>query len=553
MRSIHCTRAVLAALSIAMAGPGLAQQPGFAEPPTSSFTVFIRSIPVGSEQIAVSRNADGWLISSAGRLGAPIDVVARRLQVRYSPDWKPLELNLEASIKGQVQSLHTSISGTTATNQITSNGQTKEKVDTIPADALLLPNPFFGPYEALAARLKDLSSGATLQAYAAPQIAYEIRVGDADTEQIQTPSAIITTRHTHVTMMTPGLPIDMDVWSDPAGRLLRMSVPAQNLEVVREDLASVSARRLTVTRPNDEQIRVPANGFSLAATVSKPFDIPKVPMPAIVLVGGSGPTDRDETVFNIPVFGQLSSALADAGLLVIRYDKRGVGQSGGRLESAALADFAEDLRAVVKYTADRKDVNPKRIAVAGHSEGGAVALLAAAKDKRIAAVVLMAAPGVRGSDLILEQQQHLLERSVMSDADRQAKVELQKKINDAVISGNGWEGVPPEVRRQVDNPWFQSLLVFDPAKTLSDVRQPVLIVQGELDTQVAPANADRLLTLARGRKNSPPSDIVKLPGLNHLLVGAETGEVDEYPSLKGRHVAGEVSSAIASWLQKTLK
>lgn len=553
MRSINCTRAVLVALSLAAAAPAAAQSQGFGEAPTSSFTIFLRSVPIGSERISVTRDADGWLISSAGRLGTPIDIVARRLQLRYTADWKPLELSLDASIKGQNETLRTTVSGATATSDVTTNGQSKQKVDTIAADALLLPSPFFGPYEALAARLKDVPAGTTLQAYAAPQFSFAIRVGDSSTEQIQTPAAIISMHHTHVTLMTPGLPLDVDVWSDQAGRLLRVSVPAQNLEVMREDLASVSARRITVSRPNDEQIKVPGNGFSLAGTLSKPFDVPAQPMPAIILVGGSGPTDRDEITFNIPIFGQLSSVLADAGFAVIRYDKRGVGQSGGRLESAALADFAEDLRAVLKYVAGRKDINPKQIAVVGHSEGGMVALLAAAKDKQIDALVLIATPGVRGSDLILAQQEHLLARSSMSDAEKQAKVELQMKINDAAASGQGWQDVPADVRRQVDTPWFQSFLTFDPAKLIPNVRQPILIVQGELDTQVAPSNAERLAGLARARKNSAPTELVRLSGVNHLLVPAATGEADEYASLKDKHISPDLAAAIASWLQKTLK
>ena len=93
------------------------------------------------------------------------------------------------------------------------------------------------------------------------------------------------------------------------------------------------------------------------------------------------------------------------------------------------------------------------------------------------------------------------------------------------------------MRKQADNPEFQSLLMFDPAKVMPDVRQPILIVQGELDTQVSPSNADRLEALARKRKNAPPVDVVKVPGVNHLLVPATTGEVDEYASLTGEHVS----------------
>jgi hypothetical protein len=286
--------------------------------------------------------------------------------------------------------------------------------------------------------------------------------------------------------------------------------------------------------------------------LSRPAGDSAARLPAVVLVSGSGPTDRDEVAYGIPIFGQLAGAIADGGFIVVRYDKRGVGQSGGRQESATIADYADDLRAAVNFLADRKDVDPKRIAVVGHSEGGAVALIAASKDKKIAAVGLVAASGVSGADLVLQQQEHMLDRSKISDADKQAKIALQKKIQQAVITGTGWDDVPAALRKQVDNPEFQSLLLFDPAKTMPDVRQPMLVVQGELDTQVEPSNADRLEALARKRKNAPPVQVVKVPGVNHLLVPAATGEVDEYASLSGKPLSPAVTSAIVSWLQHTL-
>src|SRR5262249_30675181 len=148
----------------------------------------------------------------------------------------------------------------------------------------------------------------------------------------------------------------------------------------------------------------------------------------------------------------------------------------------------------------------------------AVAMLAAAKDKRIAAVVLVATPGTTGAQLVLAQQQRLLDLSKMSAEEKQSKIELQKKIHEAVITGKGWDQLPVELRRQVDNPEFQSLLLNDPAKVMPDVRQPILIVQGAVDTQVAPSNADLLEALARKRKNAPPVEVTKVPSVNHLLV-----------------------------------
>jgi pimeloyl-ACP methyl ester carboxylesterase len=190
--------------------------------------------------------------------------------------------------------------------------------------------------------------------------------------------------------------------------------------------------------------------------------------------------------------------------------------------------------------------------VVGHSEGGLVALIAAAKEKKIAAVGLIATPGMTGADVVLAQQQRLLDRTNMTAEEKQTKVDEQKKIHDAVITGKGLELLPANVRRSVDNPEFQGILISDPAKLVAQVRQPLLIVQGVLDTQVEPHNADLLEALARKRKNATPVDVVKVAGINHLLVPATTGEFSEYAELKDKHVSAAVTEAIVAWLNKTL-
>ena len=307
---------------------------------------------------------------------------------------------------------------------------------------------------------------------------------------------------------------------------------------------------VTINSTNDEAIHIPGSGFTLAGTVSKPQSAAAARLPAVILIGGSGPTDRDGVAFGIPILGEIAGALADAGFVVVRYDKRGIGQSGGRTESASLADYAEDVRAAVKMLAARKDVDPKHIAVVGHSEGGSVALIAAAKEKRIAGVGLIATPGVPGTEIVLAQQKRLLDRSTMTAEEKQAKIDAQKRIHAAVISGKGLDQLPPDVRRAVDNAEFQSMLVTDPAALMRQVSKPVLIVQGELDTQIEPSNADKLAALARQRKNAPPVEIVKVPGVNHLLAPATTGEVDEYGRLGDRHVSRAVTDALVAWLKK---
>src|SRR3954467_598947 len=558
MPSLHSIAAAVVAVALGAAPRAEAQQapvgPPLQEAGATNFTIFLNGVPIGSEQVAVNRTATGWTIVSSGRLAAPIDAGARRVQVRYTPEWRPLEFTFDGTVRGVAQAIHTVVEdGTLATSEITSAGQSKPKKDTIdPETLLVLPSSFFGPYEALAARLKTAAAGATIPLYFEALQPVQATIGESSAEQIQTASRLINARRTRVTIALAAGTLAIDLWTDDTGRMIRFSVPLQSLEVVREDIAAVSSRSVTISRPNDAPVNIPSNGFSLAGTVSKPAGASSARLPAVVLVGGSGPTDRDGLAAGIPILGQIAGALADAGYVVARYDKRGVGQSGGRAEASTLIDYAEAVRAAVKLLADRKDVDPKRIAVVGHSEGGLVALIAATKDKRISAVGLLATPGATYAEVALAQQKRALDRMQLSAEERNAKIEEQKKIHEAVITGKGLELLPPNVRRAVDNGEYQSLLATDPAKLMPSVRQPVLIVQGEIDTQVESANADRLEELARKRKNAPPVDVVKVPGVNHLLVPATSGDVAEYANLPDKHVPASVTTAVVAWLNKTL-
>ena len=237
---------------------------------------------------------------------------------------------MDLTAGSQVIKMATTATGTTAESQLTTNGTPSQKSDTIDeAAVLLLPGAIFAPYEAVAARLRAAAPGATLPVYVASQGSVAMTVGESVEENIQTLGRLITARRTRITLERPGglPPLEVEVWGDEAGRLLRVSIPAQSLDAVRDDVASVSARRVTVARAGDEQVRIPANGFSLAGTISKPAGAGGKPLPAVVLVGGPGLTDRDETLFGIPIFGQLADRLADAGYLVLA-----LRQAGGRPE-----------------------------------------------------------------------------------------------------------------------------------------------------------------------------------------------------------------------------
>src|SRR6266542_2697941 len=163
MPSFHAIRTsdvVLQAVTVlGLAVPFAASaQPPPPSPPiagSSSFTIFLRGPPIGSDQIAFTRTASGWSIVSSGRVGAPIDALARRVEVRYTPDWRPIDMSLDATIRGQVHTLRTIVDGTAAKTDMVINAQATLKTDTIdPAAVLILPNSFFAPFEALAVRVR---------------------------------------------------------------------------------------------------------------------------------------------------------------------------------------------------------------------------------------------------------------------------------------------------------------------------------------------------------------------------------------------------------------
>jgi pimeloyl-ACP methyl ester carboxylesterase len=547
MRRIHsnvAARLTAAVLAFAALPPSAESQTAATR--TANFTVFAGATPIGSEEVAVEQTSDGWTIVSSGRLGPPLNLVSREVRVRYSPDWRPLELSVDAVAGDSPLALYLTVAGGSATTRFTQADQSGERTDPIPPDAILLPSPFWGPFEALAQRLGDAPAGSTLAGYAG-QRPFEIEVGTSSEETFDTASGLVRARRTALTMSTALTPLEVALWADVATRrLLRLSIPAQNLEIVREDLASVATRRVVVSRAGDEQIRIPAIGFSLAGTVSKPAAAQGGPYPAVVLVGGTTTTDRDEILSGVPVFGQLAGALADAGFMVLRYDRRGVGQSGGRPEAATLADYAEDLRAAVRALGRRDDVDDRRLAVVALGEGGPVAMLAAAREDRIRALVLVGAMGSTGAELNLARVARTVERSGISATEQLETVEFQKRLQQAVLTGEGWDALPETMRSRADTPWFQSFLAFDPARVMRDVDQPLLILHGLRDTEVAPSHADRLEELARARRRGTV-DVVRLPDLNHALVPVEGEAPGAEPN-----VSPDASKAIADWLRQRL-
>src|SRR5262249_39937234 len=156
----------------------------------------------------------------------------------------PLSFEFDGTLRGQLQTIHTIVEGTTAKSDMTIGPQTTQKSDTInPAALLVLTNSFFGSYEAIAARVRSVAAGTELPIYGeGSMINFVIRVGESATEQIQTTARLVAARRTALALALPGSTIDATIWSDDNGRLVRFSVPGQSVDVVREDIAAVSSR-----------------------------------------------------------------------------------------------------------------------------------------------------------------------------------------------------------------------------------------------------------------------------------------------------------------------
>ncbi len=297
-----------------------------------------------------------------------------------------------------------------------------------------------------------------------------------------------------------------------------------------------------------------AAGLTLAGTLTTPQS--DGPFPAVVLISGSGPQNRDCMILGHRPFLVIADYLTRRGIAVLRFDERGVGQSTGVFASATSQDFASDVRAAVEWLAGRSDIDKQHIGLIGHSEGGIVAPMVAAGSPDIAFIVLLAAPGLPGKDIIAKQSEILNRAGGMSGEELAASSALQRNLQDAVLQANdsadlhnrvvallaNAKGKEKELvdaqKMTVENqmpilssPWFRFFLGYDPQPALRKVTVPVLALNGEKDVQVAPENLKAVeQALKAGGNKAVTTRIV--PSLNHLFQTTQTGLPSEYGSIE---------------------
>jgi fermentation-respiration switch protein FrsA (DUF1100 family) len=292
----------------------------------------------------------------------------------------------------------------------------------------------------------------------------------------------------------------------------------------------------------DNQIQ----NVTLAATLTIPQG--KGPFPAVVLITGSGAQDRDESLLGHKPFLVLSDYLTRHGIAVLRADDRGTAKSTGDFATATTADFATDAEAGVAYLKTRPEIDHHKIGLIGHSEGGVIAPMIAARNKDVAFIVMMAGTGVPG-DQVLPAQGEAIEVAGGKSAEEAAKnaakekemltlVETEK--DQAVLEKELKEkmaGDAPEAQiglqiSQITSPWFRYFLTYDPATTLRKVTCPVLAINGSLDKQVLPTQNLPPIRKALQEGGNKNFEVDELPGLNHLFQTAKTGSIAEYSQIE---------------------
>jgi cyclophilin family peptidyl-prolyl cis-trans isomerase/pimeloyl-ACP methyl ester carboxylesterase len=339
---------------------------------------------------------------------------------------------------------------------------------------------------------------------------------------------------------------------DGQGRILGGVIVGQSLEYVR--LGPEAANSLTISlgdaavapKPDysapagapytAEEVRVSATaGVMLGGTLTIPSK-GRGPYPAIVTITGSGLQDRDEFIpyaGGIRLYREVADTLGRRGIAVLRLDDRGLGASTGSAAGVTSEALADDIRAAIAYLRTRREIDPDRIGIIGHSEGGAIAPMIASTDPRLKAMVAMAAPGEKGVEISMAQNKFIV------DSD----TSLTQAARDSILRA---ARASLEPARQSD-PWVKFWLSYDPAPVARQVKAPTLVIQGATDRQVPVEQAEKLAALIRAGGNRDVTVRV-FPAVNHLLVDDPSGDFRAYNTLTSTRINKAVLGALADWL-----
>jgi hypothetical protein len=343
----------------------------------------------------------------------------------------------------------------------------------------------------------------------------------------------------------------------------------------QEPLAPFPYRNIEVSIPNKK------DKLTLAGTLSLPQNRGKYP--ALIFISGSGAQDRNEEILGHKPFLVLADYITKQGFAVLRFDDRGFGKSTGNFSTATSADFANDVRAAFAFLSKHAEIDANKIGLLGHSEGGLIAPMVASTNKRVAFVVLLAAPGLRGDQLLLIQQEDIARSQQVTEAeieqaktinssifsllvndygknDNTLKDKLVNYINQSIDADTSFQ-LPPKISKtqfvtmqvqQLLNPWMRYFICYDPVPALKKLKCPVLAINGEKDIQVAATKNLSAIETAVKSNGNQHVQIEQIPNLNHLFQTCQLCTIEEYGELD-ETFSPTALERISSWLLKTIK
>jgi alpha-beta hydrolase superfamily lysophospholipase len=529
------------------------------------FLFWLGEQSIGREEFEIKCQPDGGYASSGHTdLKVPGGAIDLNSTLEVDKSGAPMSSTAKGTVNGNPFDQSIVVKAAAAT--VTSSGGTKELP--FAKGTSLLGGNIFHMFHFILARY-DAARGGSQEFQVFPNLTAKVERVARDEAQATgiaaSPAPSTFDRYSITVAMS-----NIIAWVDTKGRVATLAVPLQNFAAVREEYSSfvpsfkaILSAKMKETEVDyaapagapftAEEVTVEAKGFTLAGTLLLP-KTGKAPFPAVVTITGSGQETRDEY---LPLpglekyrpFRQIAEALASRGIAVLRVDDRGVGNSKGgeTLKASTSANFADDVRAQIDFLRERRDVDPNRIVLLGHSEGGMIAPMVAASDPRIASIVLLAGPGKRGDAIIAYQVNQGLEGDPTLTEEAKAKARAEQQ--DAMRKAIDGDASAPELMR---SPWMRYFLAYDPLPTIRKIRQPILILQGELDRQVTADQAEMLAKAAREAGNHDVTARV-FPGLNHLFLPAKTGAVGEYSSLSTNVIPDDVMKQLTEWLVQKLK
>jgi len=330
---------------------------------------------------------------------------------------------------------------------------------------------------------------------------------------------------------------------------------------------------------NSEEVTFYNGTLTFAGTLTTPKTPGK--HPAVVMITGSGPQDRNEEIFGFKIFGIIADHLTKNGIAVLRYDDRGVGGStGSTVSESTTDDFAGDVVEAVKFLQIRSDINPEQVGLFGHSEGGIVAPLAFTKYDKIAFMVLMSGTGVKGIDILKEQSKLIMKADSTTDDEIKGYMQMLDLIYETASRNSGWDELKEQIKQNIEenydklpeetrkyitdkdeyintqasttikvfkSNWMRYFIDYDPAIALTKTTCPVLMLFGSNDLQVPPAQNEKTMVDALTKAGNKDFTVNIMPKANHLFQESLTGSPTEYTNLKKEFLPGFLD-AVSGWI-----